>query len=46
LDAHFEKAGAKVVDSAYDSDILLKVRPPSNEEINKIKNESGLISFI
>ena len=31
---------------AFTSDLLLKVRPPSEEEVKKMKDEAGLISFI
>ena len=43
------KAGAKLVDSESvfsDSDIILKVRAPNDDEINKIKPGSKLISFM
>ena len=47
-DQSYEAAGAKIVDTdkALGSDLILKVRPPSQEELGKMKNESGLISFI
>lgn len=47
-DASYEGVGAKVVstDAALKSDLVLKVRPPSQDELQKMKNEAGLISFI
>ncbi|KAK0390468.1 hypothetical protein QR680_019368 [Steinernema hermaphroditum] len=47
-DEHFAKAGARVVDrkDAYQSDVILKVRPPSFEEVPLIPKNSTLISFI
>ncbi|CAH1995823.1 unnamed protein product [Acanthoscelides obtectus] len=46
--ADFEKSGAKIVntESAFNSDIVLKVRKPSMEEVEKFRNNSTLISFI
>jgi len=45
-DEAFEKAGGHIVDNAFESDIVFKVRAPSGEEVGKLKEESGLISFI
>ena len=45
-DSALEKAGATIVDNAYQSDIILKVRAPTMEETDKLNNDSGLISFI
>ncbi len=40
--------GAKIVskEEALGADLVLKVRPPSKEEVEKMKKEAGLISFI
>jgi len=48
LDSHYEKVGAKIVsnEDALASDIVLKVRAPSSEELSKMKQHSNLISFI
>lgn len=48
LDSQYEKVGGKIVsnEEAFASDIILKVRAPSSEELNKIKPHSNLISFI
>ena len=49
-DAEYVGAGSTVVPSADEvltkSDILLKIRPPSEAEISKMKSGSSLISFI
>lgn len=47
-DDDYVQAGAKVVDekSAYNSDILLKVRQPLDTEIPLMKPGSTLISFL
>ena len=44
----YEKNGAKITDkkSIYDSDLLLKVRPPSIEEVSQFKKNQTLISFL
>jgi len=53
-DADYESAGAKIVDSTavYQSDIVLKVRPPQQSsatgqhEVSLLKENSTLISFL
>lgn len=47
-DDDYAKAGGKIVDakSALDSDILLKVRQPQDQEIPLLKERSTLISFL
>jgi len=48
LNKNFEEAGAKIVDAAAvysDSDIILKVQPPTLEEVDSMKEGSTLISF-
>jgi NAD(P) transhydrogenase subunit alpha len=46
-DALYEKAGATLVeDDVWQSDIVLKVNAPSDEEIGKLKEGATLISFI
>lgn len=44
----YEKNGAKITDkkSVYDTDLLLKVRPPSTEEVSKFKKDQTLISLL
>lgn len=45
-DDDFTGAGANIVDSAYESDIVFKVRPPSEAEASQLAPDSGLISFL
>lgn len=47
-DIDYTEAGAKVVDekSAYNSDILLKVRQPMESEITLMKPGATLVSFL
>ncbi|XP_054722453.1 NAD(P) transhydrogenase, mitochondrial-like [Uloborus diversus] len=46
--ADYEAVGAKVIDvnSAFQSDITLKVRAPSSSEVGKFREGSTLISFL
>jgi len=46
LDEYYEKEGAKIVDNAFKSDIVFKVRPPLNSEYSKLEKDSGLISYL
>ena len=49
LNEQYEKAGAQIVDSNtvfQESDVVLKVRSPNENEINQIKPESKVISFL
>ena len=45
-DADYVAAGAEVVDSAWDSDVIFKVRPPSLDECRSIKEGAFLVSLI
>lgn len=48
-DAAYEAAGATIKDSSAvfsESDVLLKVNPPSVDEVSKMKKDSILISFM
>ncbi|TKR72239.1 hypothetical protein L596_019717 [Steinernema carpocapsae] len=47
-DDQFVKAGAEVVDrmAAYESDVVLKVRPPSFEEVPLLHRNGTIISFV
>lgn len=45
LDASFEAEGAAIVDNAFKSDIVFKVRPPLDSEMSKVEKDSGLISY-
>lgn len=46
--AAFEEAGAKIVDknAAFTSDIVLKIRQPSIEEVDLLKDSGTLVSFL
>jgi len=48
-DSNYEDAGAEIVNNSKDvydkADILFKVNPPNLEELEKIKNDSTLVSF-
>lgn len=47
-DAEYTAAGANVMDKdkIYKSDIILKLRGPSEKEVDLLKNKSTLISFL
>lgn len=47
-DAQYEEAGATMVDAAaaLSADVVLKVRPPSSNEVKGLKSGGSLISFI
>lgn len=46
--SHFEEAGAKIVDraAAFNSDLLLKLRPPAIEEVEHMKEGGTVYSFL
>ncbi len=45
-DQQFEEAGAKLVDDPWDSDVVVKVAPPSGDEIGRLRSDSVLIAFL
>jgi NAD(P) transhydrogenase subunit alpha len=48
-DALYEEAGAQMADDAagvYDAEIVVKVAPPSPEEIGRLRSDSVLIGFL
>ena len=45
-DAQYEEAGAKLVDDAWSADVVVKVAPPSAEEIVRLGASSVLIGFL
>ena len=48
-DALYEEAGAKMVEdpgAVYDAEVVVKVAPPSTEEIGRLRSESVLIGFL
>lgn len=48
LNSEYEAAGVKIADTnnIWKSDVVLKVRPPLKEEVDKIENGSTLFSFL
>ena len=46
LDSEYTEAGAKVNDDAWGADIVLKVTPPTEEEIGRLKQGQVLIGFL
>jgi NAD(P) transhydrogenase subunit alpha len=45
-DQEYTDAGAKVGDDAWGADILLKVRPPSADEVSRLKQDQVVIGFL
>ncbi len=47
-DAQYEAAGATIVDrkAAWSADIVLKVRPPEDNEVGQLRDGATLISFL
>ena len=47
-DLEYSEAGAKIVDKAkaFEQDLILKINPPTDEEIHLMKNNSYLISTL
>src|SRR4051794_36503587 len=45
-DSEYTDAGAKVGDDAWSSDIVLKVAPPTDEEVGRLKQGQILIGFL
>jgi NAD(P) transhydrogenase subunit alpha len=47
-DGHYEEAGATLVDgnSAFAADIVVKVAPPSPEEVSRLKPDAVVIGFL
>jgi len=48
-DALYEEAGAKMVEDAgavYDAEIVVKVAPPSTEEVGRLRSDSVVIGFL
>jgi NAD(P) transhydrogenase subunit alpha len=44
-DSHFEEAGAKLGDP-WSADVVVKVNPPSTEEIGKLRRDGILVGFL
>jgi proton-translocating NAD(P)+ transhydrogenase subunit alpha len=45
-DAEYEDAGGKLVDDVWDADVVVKVAPPTDAEIGRLKSGSVLIGFL
>jgi NAD(P) transhydrogenase subunit alpha len=45
-DQEYTDAGAKVGDDAWGADIVLKVRPPTSDEVSRLKQDQILIGFL
>ena len=45
-DSMYQNNGADVCDNVFDSDIILKVRPPSNKDVKQMKKDQVLFSFL
>ena len=48
-DAQYEEAGAQMVEDAagvYEADVVVKVAPPSSEEIGRLRSDVVLIGFL
>ena len=46
LDAAYEEAGARLVDDAFDADLVAKVIAPSAEEVAALREDAVLIGFL
>src|SRR4051794_27644416 len=45
-DSHFEEAGAKLTSDVWSADVVVKVNPPSSEEIGKLRRDGILVGFL
>ena len=45
-DSAYEQAGARIVDDAYDAELVVKVQRPSADEVGKLRKGSVLIGFL
>jgi NAD(P) transhydrogenase subunit alpha len=45
-DESYEAAGATLVDSAFDADVVVKVARPSNEEVSRLRQGGVLVGFL
>jgi H+-translocating NAD(P) transhydrogenase subunit alpha len=45
-DAAYEQAGAQLVDDAYDAEAVVKVRKPSPDELDRLRDGQVLIGFL
>src|SRR5919201_5945865 len=45
-DDAYEKAGAQLVDNAFDAELVVKVQRPTDDEIGKLRSGTVLIAFL
>ncbi len=45
-DAEYEEAGGKLVDDVWGADVIVKVAPPTEAEISRLKSGTVLIGFL
>src|SRR5579859_7944558 len=46
VDAAYEQAGARIVDDAFDAELVVKVQRPSADEVAKLRPGQVLIAFL
>ena len=46
IDSAYEQAGARIVDDAFDAELVLKVQKPTPAEIEKLRSGTILIAFL
>jgi len=46
VDSAYEQAGARIVDDAYDADLVVKVQKPTADEMAKLRSGQMLIAFL
>jgi NAD(P) transhydrogenase subunit alpha len=45
-DSHYEEAGAKLTPDVWGADVVVKVNPPTQDEIGRIKSDGILVGFL
>ena len=45
-DSHYEEAGATLSSDVWSADVVVKVNPPSSEEIGRVKRDGILVGFL
>ncbi len=46
VDSAYEQAGARIVDDAYDAELIVKVQRPTADEVGKLRSGQMLIAFL
>ena len=46
VDSAYEQAGARIVDDAYDAELIVKVQRPTADEMAKLRSGQMLIAFV